>query len=279
MAKAGELVVSLGMDTVSFNKKISEVNSKIKLTQSEFKNATTGLKDFEKTSSGLSSKVKELTDKQTLLSKKTSLYKDEIKRVSTGLKDKNKTLEEAKTKVHNLEQAYEKSKRELGENAKETKELKAQLNNANKELSAAEKNVLSTENNLTKLKTQLNNTESELKQVNGELEETSKKLKNANWTEFGEKAKRAGDTLTNIGKKFSVASVALTGIGVSGVKTAATFESAMSQVAATMGMTAEEVNNGSESYKKLEKAAMDMGAKTMFSASQSAEALKFRAAI
>lgn len=49
------------------------------------------------------------------------------------------------------------------------------------------------------------------------------------------------------------------------------------QVAATMGMTADEINNGSEEYKKLEQAAKDMGATTMFSASQSAEALNYLA--
>ena len=51
----------------------------------------------------------------------------------------------------------------------------------------------------------------------------------------------------------------------------------MSQVAATMGMTAEEINNGSESYKKLEQAALDMGATTQFSASEASEALNYLA--
>ena len=53
----------------------------------------------------------------------------------------------------------------------------------------------------------------------------------------------------------------------------------MNQVAATMGMTSEEIANGSEDFKKLENAAKDMGKTTQFSASQAAEALIIRAVI
>ena len=55
------------------------------------------------------------------------------------------------------------------------------------------------------------------------------------------------------------------------------FQSSMNQVAATMGMTSEEIANGSEDFKKLENAAKDMGKTTQFSASQAAEALNYMA--
>lgn len=70
---------------------------------------------------------------------------------------------------------------------------------------------------------------------------------------------------------------AIGGLGVAATKVGMSFESAMSQCAATMGLTAEEIANGSESFEMLEKAAKDAGATTQFSASQSAEALNYLA--
>ena len=70
---------------------------------------------------------------------------------------------------------------------------------------------------------------------------------------------------------------AIGGLGAAATKVGMSFESAMSQCAATMGLTAEEIANGSESFEMLEKAAKDAGATTQFSASQSAEALNFLA--
>lgn len=49
------------------------------------------------------------------------------------------------------------------------------------------------------------------------------------------------------------------------------------QVAATMGITAQEIANGSESFELLKQAAKDAGSTTQFSASQSAEALNYLA--
>ncbi|MGL5382481.1 MAG: phage tail tape measure protein [Culicoidibacterales bacterium] len=70
---------------------------------------------------------------------------------------------------------------------------------------------------------------------------------------------------------------ALIGIGTASTMVGMNFEASMSQVAATMGITADEINNGSESFEMLEQAAKDAGATTKFSAGQSAEALNYLA--
>ena len=61
------------------------------------------------------------------------------------------------------------------------------------------------------------------------------------------------------------------------VDTGMKFDSAMSQVGATMGLTSEEINNGSETYEKLRNKALECGSTTKFSATQSAEALNYMA--
>ena len=55
--------------------------------------------------------------------------------------------------------------------------------------------------------------------------------------EVGSKVESFGNGVTNVGKKVSVASATVTAMGGAAVKTAADFESSMSQVQATMGIT------------------------------------------
>lgn len=70
---------------------------------------------------------------------------------------------------------------------------------------------------------------------------------------------------------------ALAGLGTYAVKVGSEFESSMSQVAATMGMTTEEIHNGSEAYETLATAAKNAGATTKFTATQAADALNYLA--
>lgn len=66
------------------------------------------------------------------------------------------------------------------------------------------------------------------------------------------------------------ATTAMTGFAASSVKTGAEFDSAMSQVAATMGVSADSIGN-------LRDFAQEMGSTTAFSATQAAEALNYMA--
>lgn len=66
-------------------------------------------------------------------------------------------------------------------------------------------------------------------------------------------------------------------VGAASINVGSQFEASMSQVAATMGMTAEEANYSNEAYAKLANVAKEMGASTKFSASEAGEALNYLA--
>ena len=91
-------------------------------------------------------------------------------------------------------------------------------------------------------------------------------------------ATSVGNSMTGIGKSMTSAGSTLTkgltvpiiGAGTAVIKTSANFESAMSKVSAISGAT------GSD-YDKLKKKAEEMGAKTKFSATESAEAFQYMA--
>lgn len=106
--------------------------------------------------------------------------------------------------------------------------------------------------------------------ANSAIDETSSKAKSFSeklsdgFTTIGEKA-------TSVGKKLSIGlTTPITGIGTLAIKTTADFESAMSEVGAISGATGDEL-------KALENKAKEMGETTKFSASESAEALKYMA--
>lgn len=90
-----------------------------------------------------------------------------------------------------------------------------------------------------------------------------------------------GKVFDNAGKIMAAAFAAVSAAAAAALKSVvdvgSSFQSSMSQVAATMGMAAEEVASNGEEYKKLSDAAKEMGATTKFSASQAADALNYLA--
>lgn len=102
---------------------------------------------------------------------------------------------------------------------------------------------------------------------------------------FFDKSAKAGDKMTALSSAMGKVGSTLTktvtlplvGLGTVSVKTAATFESAMSQVQATMGLTADSTSelNGQtvNTMDSLSSLAKQMGAETKFSATEAAEAI------
>lgn len=100
-----------------------------------------------------------------------------------------------------------------------------------------------------------------------------------------DKMSALSNTAMGVGKSMTKGVTApLVGLGATAVGVFAKFESSMSQVQATMGITAnsmvelkDRTVSGSEAMEMLEKAARDAGATTKFSASEGAEALNYLA--
>lgn len=88
---------------------------------------------------------------------------------------------------------------------------------------------------------------------------------------FGDKMSALGSSLTSSGKSLTTAvTLPVVGLGTAAVKTAADFDSAMAEVQAISSATGGE-------FDSLRDKAKEMGAKTKFSASESAEAMKYMA--
>lgn len=93
----------------------------------------------------------------------------------------------------------------------------------------------------------------------------------------GTKMQGLGENIEGAGKRMLGATATIAAAGTAAAIVGSNFDDAMKQVAATMGITVDEINNGSESYKILEETAKECGETTKFSASESAEALNYLA--
>ncbi len=88
----GSLVVRVAMDNSNFQQGIQNLNRSIRVIQSEFKNATAGLKDHGQGLDGLKSK-------QEMLSKTVELQTEKIAKYRTKIKESEETLND-NTKAH-----------------------------------------------------------------------------------------------------------------------------------------------------------------------------------
>nr|WP_246566372.1 phage tail tape measure protein [Butyricicoccus intestinisimiae] len=79
-----------------------------------------------------------------------------------------------------------------------------------------------------------------------------------------------GNSIAGAGKKMMGVTTVIGGVGIAAVKTAADFDSSMSQVAAVSGATGKD-------FDALRNKAREMGAKTKFSATEAAEAMNYMA--
>lgn len=199
----------------------------------------------------------------------------QIKNTQSALRDVEKLL---KLDPHNTELLSQKQKlltQAIGETKEKLATLKTAAEQANEQLQKGD----ITQAQYDALQREIIETEAELKKLEQQASNTNANL--AKIGEVGSKIESVGNGITNVGKKVSVASAAVSGMGVASVKTAADFESAMSQVQATMGTTKDSISavdgQSVNTMDTLSDLAKQMGAETAFSASECAEALNYLA--
>lgn len=199
----------------------------------------------------------------------------QIKNTQSALKDVERLLKLDPTNTNLLAQKQKLLTQAIGETKEKLATLKTAAEQANEQL---QKGEISQEQ-YDALQREIAETEAELKRLESQASKTNQTLTKIG--EVGSKVESFGNGVTNVGKKVSVASAAVTAMGGAAVKTAADFESSMSQVQATMGITKDSMSkvNGQSvnTMDTLSDLAKTMGAKTAYSASECAEALNYLA--
>lgn len=199
----------------------------------------------------------------------------QIKSTQSQLKDVNKLL---KLDPSNTELLAQKHKL-LAEAVSETKEKLVTLKTAAEQANTALANGEISKEQYDALQREIVETEQDLKNLETQANQSATAVQKIAAT--GEKFKTVGDNISSAGQKLLPVTAGVTALGTASVTTAANFESSMSQVQATMGITKDAMStvNGQSvnTMDTLSKLAKKMGAETAFSASECAEALNYLA--
>lgn len=169
------------------------------------------------------------------------------------------------TSMDKLKDKYEYLGNAIDSQTKKVTILEEQL----KELENAENRD---EQAIEKKRIALTQAQTSLERYKNQSDEIANSIKagTANIEDFADKLNSSSEKITSTGKKLSIVSAVVGGIGVAGLKTAADFEEAMSSVKAISGATGDD-------FQKLKEKAEYMGATTKFTATESANAMYYMA--
>lgn len=174
--------------------------------------------------------------------------------------------EAAQKRVDELTDAFNKSAQETGHSSKETQELAQKLKKAEQEADGLKGEI-------GELSTSTADAGKEIRQAGNEASEAGGKFSGfaGHVSDLAGKLGQGIATAAKIGAAaIGTATAAVGAFAKASIDTGAQFDGAMSQVAATMGTTVDQIGN-------LRDFAMEMGAKTAFSANEAADALNYMA--
>ena len=199
----------------------------------------------------------------------------EIRNTQSALRDVEKLLKLDPGNTELLAQKH----RLLGEAVAGTKEKLETLKTAAEQANEALANGEITQDQYDALQREIIETENNLRDLERQAGQSAVALQKIAAT--GEKLKTVGDNISSAGQKLLPVTAGVTALGTAAVSTAANFESSMSQVQATMGITKDAMStvNGESvnTMDTLSALAKKMGSETAFSASECAEALNYLA--
>lgn len=269
-----------------------ELRSEMTLSQASFKDQQNSLEALEQKYGILTKQI----DKQT---EKIEVYQQAV----TAWNQKQQTaadkVEELRTALAAAEKEMAAMKDSTDGNSDAIKAQEQIIQDLNSRLALAEQSYDKATQKTTSYQTALNNAQAELVGMEKELTQTGKYLEEAEAStnncaqsidEYGNKTREAAtetsifaevlkaNLLSDVIRKgWKLLAEGIRDAANAAVDVGSSFEESMSQVAATMGITTKEIHDGSAAYTMLAEAAKDAGKTTIYSASQSAEALNYLA--
>ena len=297
------ITVEIGGETTGLTKALAQADKALVTTQRELNEVQKGLKLdpsnavlvaqkhelLQNAIEQTSSKLKALEDNQERANrafaangdweKQYAPLKAQIDAARTSLTELKKKQEEAKAAFEAgriSSEDYEKVKSDV----KAAEQALADLRQQKKDLEAQFENGHITAEEYREYQREVENTRSRLQDLQTELRNTGtvSEEQRRKITEFGEHAK---ETFKGVVKAAAAITAALLAVGKQAVETGAEFDSSMSEVAATLGYTWEElIDDGSdaaETMQVLRDFALDLGKSTAFSAKEASEGLQYMA--
>jgi phage-related minor tail protein len=189
----------------------------------------------------------------------------DIRITQSQLRDVNNLLKLDPGNTELLAQKHRLLAQAVAETKEKLETLKAAAEQANEALAKGE----ITQEQYDGLQREIIETEEKLKSLEQQANQSAVAVQKI--AAVGEDLKNLGDKISGVGTTLTKSvTTPIVGLGTVAVKTAADFDSAMSQVAAVSGATGSDLD-------ALRDKAREMGSKTKFSASEAAEAMNYMA--
>lgn len=292
------------VDVSDLKKGIQEANRQIKLANAEFKAAASGMENWGKSADGVSLKINQLEKVLGNQNKILDSYKKQLELISKEYGENSKEADEMRIKIANQQTAINKTTSELNSYRQQLEELvKAQEDSADaaddqaKAYDDLKDSIDDQQKRLDELKdaykqvvVEEGKNSDSARELSKEIEDLSKELKESkdalnDADEAADSFDHSLDELDPEGQAdgFTVLKGALADLVANGityaanaikdfakdvVKTGMDFDSAMSEVGAISGATADDLQ-------MLRDTAKEYGSTTVFSASEAADALKY----
>ena len=269
------------------NKEMSSLRSEMKLNESQFKNNGDKVEYLKSKQKNLESQLEQNKAKQDALNAQIEVANRVYGEDSDEVAKLQRQLNYAQTEENNLKSALSATTSELSRSQSASARLNDEIKEQEQELDRLTAEYKDAVLEQGKESAEAQKLEREIGELNGELQENRSKLKAAD--DAAEELTHEMDDLDNEVEKVdggftvfkgTLANLASQGISrvIDGVKefakdtleTGKTFEASMSQVAATMGVTTDEIQD-------LTAFAKEMGSTTAFTAAEAADALNYMA--
>lgn len=263
-------LIEIRAETTQYQQAMRQAAAEMKKLTSEHSLAAAQAKLNGSAQDAMRAKVTELTSKigvqKDIVSKSSAQY-DTLKQKLDLQKSAHDQL---KTKVDAAKTAYEESAKATGKDSEETRKLEEEYGKLQTQLTTSENNINKTETAITRQEAAVTQSKAALAEIEAELKNVNAELAKAPFDEYAEKASKVGGTITKAGESLLPLTTGLTGLGAAAVKITADFDQQMSKVSAISGATGGD-------FDSLRDKAREMGAKTKFSATESAEAMEYMA--
>lgn len=264
---------------------LKEFDSELKLVSAQFKNN-------ERSMDALKAKQAVYQKQQQELTKTSKILVEQIQKANTAYKSAEEAQAKQAEHIKKLEKALEDARKQYGENSDEVERLERELSEANVEYEKQGRQLTSLSNKITKWNTELNKTQTELVQTDEALDDTNQAIErfDEGMEDAESETKKFGTTMSAASEgtdklKISLGSLvsaqvvvdvlrncarAIKEVAEAALEVGTKFTASMSNVEALSGASGEALD-------KLGEKAREMGSKTIYSASESADALSYMA--
>lgn len=238
---------------------IDEVNNKLKILDAQVNLTRSKFSNYETSLVSVIAKKKMLAQQITLTRTQITNYNNSIEQNKDRIEKLTNKHSELKTKIEEVKKSL-KGNISVDEYEKLTKELI----NLEDQYDSVNDKIKEHKNTLADLQAEQLNARASVNDLAREMNTT---LGDA-LIQTGQSIQNFGQGVQSIGQSMLPMTMALGGFGAMAVKTGADFTSAMSEVGAISGATGDDLQ-------KLTDRAREMGAQTTYSATESAQALKY----